>query len=105
MWKAVTKPFMNIEKIHPQQQDAVGKMIDHCKNDENIRKIIIFGSSTREDCRPESDVDIFFDFKTEPDDYPVLTNTLTPFDNWSNFTVSRKLDYEIIRTGVTVYER
>ena len=23
MWKAVTKPFMNIEKIHPQQMEDV----------------------------------------------------------------------------------
>ena len=31
MWKAVAKPFMNIEKIHPHQQEAVGKMVELCK--------------------------------------------------------------------------
>ena len=36
--------------------------------------------------------------------YPAI-KTMTPFDPWDNFSVGRKLDYEIIRTGVTVYER
>ena len=34
-----------------------------------------------------------------------MIKDMKPFDPWDNFSVGRKLDYEIIRTGVTVYER
>lgn len=104
MWKAVTKPFMNIEKIHPQQQEAVGKMVDLCTTDPNIKKVVIFGSSVREDCRPDSDIDIYFEFVKEKTPWPSF-KSLTPWDKWDNFTVDRSLDHEICRTGVTVYER
>ena len=61
MWKAVAKPFMNIEKIHPHQQEAVGKMVELCKQDPNIKRVVIFGSSVRDDCRPDSDIDIYYE--------------------------------------------
>ena len=104
MWKAVAKLFMNIEKIHPHQQEAVGKMVELCKQDPNIKRVVIFGSSVRDDCRPDSDIDIYYDCAVEPKKYPAI-KTMKPFDPWDNFSVGRKLDYEIIRTGVTVYER
>ena len=104
MWKAVAKPFMNIEKIHPYQQEAVGKMVELCKQDPNIKRVVIFGSSVREDCRPDSDIDIYYEFKQNPQFYPHISGN-SMFDNWSNFIVDRRLDYEICRTGVTVWEQ
>ena len=104
MWKAVAKPFMNIEKIHPHQQEAVGKMVELCKQDPNIKHVVIFGSSVRDDCRPDSDIDIYYEFKGNKTPWPSLGD-MSIWDKWDNFTVNRKLDYEICRTGVTVYEQ
>lgn len=104
MWKAVTKPFMNIEKINPQQQPAVAKMVELCKKDPNIKKAVIFGSSVREDCRPDSDIDIYYEFVGEKTKWPHYSG-LDNWDKWDNFTVNRELFYEIFRTGITVYEQ
>ena len=104
MWKAVAKLFMNIEKIHPHQQEAVGKMVELCKQDPNIKRVVIFGSSVRDDCRPDSDIDIYYEFKGNKTSWPSLGD-MSIWDKWDNFTVNRKLDYEICRTGVTVYDK
>ena len=42
MWNVFTKPYQNITRIFPTQQADVGRMIDVCKDDPNIQKIIIF---------------------------------------------------------------
>lgn len=95
---------MNIERIHPYQQEAISKMVDLCKKDPNIKKAIIFGSSVRDDCRPDSDIDIYYEFIGKKTPWPSL-GSMAVWDKWDNYTVNRQLDYEIIRTGVTVYEK
>ncbi|WP_037325540.1 nucleotidyltransferase family protein [Anaerovibrio sp. RM50] len=104
MWKAVTTPFMNIEKINPLHQEAVRKMVDLCKEDPNIKKAVVFGSSVRDDCRPDSDIDIYFEFVGEKTKWPALGEMIV-WDKWDNYTVDRRMAYEIGRTGVVVYER
>ena len=104
MWKAVTTPFMYIEKIHPQQQEAVRKMVELCKADPNIKKAVVFGSSVREDCHPDSDIDIYFEFVGEKTDWPVVGG-MAVWDKWDNYTVDIRMEFEIGSTGVTVYEK
>lgn len=105
MWLAVTKPFKNINLIFPTKQKDVRKMIEVCKKDKNIRKIIIFGSSTTSLCTPWSDIDIYFEFKKEPNSYPSTGSNNAVFDKWDNFTVDDRLLDEIKKTGVVVFER
>ena len=78
MWKAVAKPFMNIEKIHPHQQEAVGKMVELCKHDPNIKRVVIFGSSVRDDCRPDSDIDIYYDCAVKPPPSDCMNPIVSP---------------------------
>ena len=105
MWLAVTKPFKNINLIFPTKQKDVRKMIEVCKKDKNIQKIIIFGSSTTSLCTPWSDIDIYFEFKKEPKSYPSIGSNNAVFDKWDNFTVDDRLLDEIRNTGVVVFER
>ena len=45
-WKSFLKtPFKNCRYIYPIQQKKVEKMINHLKNNDNVIKIIVFGSS------------------------------------------------------------
>ena len=103
MWLAVTKPFKNINRIFPTQQADIQKMIEVCKNDKNIKKIIIFGSSVTSECNPWSDIDIYFEFKKEPQMYPTIGSSTAVFDKWDNFNVSKELMKEINDKGVVVY--
>ncbi|MBO6178725.1 MAG: nucleotidyltransferase domain-containing protein [Selenomonadaceae bacterium] len=100
----VPKKMRNIEQISPQKQRDVVKMIEICSQDENIKKIIIFGSSVTDNCKNESDIDIYYEFKTVPRKYPTIKSHSAVFDKWDNFNVDENLKKEIYSTGVVVYE-
>ncbi len=105
MWLAMTKPFKNINFIFPTKQPDVIKMIDVCQKDNNIKKIVIFGSSTTSLCNPWSDIDIYFEFKKEPNSYPSIKSKTAVFDKCDNFNVDDALLEEINKKGVIVYEQ
>lgn len=51
----------NLDKINSVKRDQVKKIIKHVEENDDIgliKKIIIFGSSTRSDCTEKSDIDI-----------------------------------------------
>lgn len=103
MWNAVTKPFRNIHRIFPLKQKAVYDLIEVCRQDSNIKKIIIFGSSITAACNPWSDIDVYFEMEKMPKHFPVVGNHEQSFDKWCNFTVSDELLHEINKKGVVVY--
>ena len=103
MWNAVTKPFRNIHRIFPTKQQAVYDLIEVCRKDSNIKKIVIFGSSITSACNPWSDIDVYFEMEKLPRHYPIIGNPHQVFDKWCNFTVSEKLMTEINKKGVVVY--
>ena len=55
--------FLNVSRIHPIKQKMVRDIVSAAKKDNAVRKIIIFGSSTRYDCDISSDLDICIDWK------------------------------------------
>ncbi len=103
MWLATTAPFKNINKIFPTQQKDIKEMIDVCKQDPNITKITVFGSSVTSLCNPWSDIDIYFEFKKEPKRYPTTGSHTAIFDKWDNFSVDDNLLAEIKKKGIVVY--
>jgi predicted nucleotidyltransferase len=65
--------FSNVNKIHPIKQRIVKDIVNNARNDNNVKRIIIFGSSTRYDCDVTSDLDICIDWKYDCyDDMGVL---------------------------------
>ena len=104
-WRAFAKPYQNITRIFPTQQADVGRMIDVCKDDANIQKIIIFGSSVTPLCNPWSDIDIYFEMKEPRSNFPSTGSRTAIFDKWDNFSVDDDLMHEIATKGVVVYER
>lgn len=97
--------FDNIKLIFPLKQKAVYEMIQVCKNDKNVKKIIIFGSSVTGACNPWSDIDIYFELENPVNKLSFAKNNNQAWDRWSNFSVNDNLKNEILKTGVVVYDR
>lgn len=101
-WKiCIDNPFYNCEKVYPIQQKNVRFLIDALKKDENVNRIIIFGSSVTDRCHNGSDVDIYADLKA--DKRPYIPACDFVYDLWTNYTVDENLLKEILSKGVIVY--
>jgi predicted nucleotidyltransferase len=105
MWKSVTTPYQNINCIFPTKQKPIGKMVSLCVKDKNIKRVIVFGSSTMARCNLWSDIDIYFEFDKEPFRYPCIKDPNEVFDKFNNFSLSQEFKDMIYEEGVIVYER
>ena len=104
-WRVcIQEPFENCEKIYPIQQKKVKQMINNIKEDSNVEKIVVFGSSVQDTCHVGSDVDFYIVLKQ--DQKIAFKETLSfIYDIWTNYTVDSRMYEEITKKGVTVYER
>ena len=104
-WRGcIQDPFENCEKIYPIQQKKVKQMINNIKEDSNVEKIVVFGSSVQDTCHMGSDVDFYIVLKQ--DQKITFKETLSfMYDIWTNYTVDSRMYEEITKKGVTVYER
>ena len=104
-WRVcIQDPFDNCEKIYPIQQKKVQQMISNLKDDTNVEKIIVFGSSVQDTCHTGSDVDFYI--VSKQDRKIIFKETLSfIYDIWTNYTVDSRMYEEIKKKGVTVYER
>ena len=105
MWKAVANPFYNINRIFPTKQKYVSALLDECRKDPNIRRVVVFGSALLARCNLWSDIDVYFECQSEPQRLPAIVSERQAFDKFSNFTVSEAFRRTILQDGVVVYER
>lgn len=104
-WNIVIKePFMNCDRIYPLQRRKISELIAYLKDNKNVQKIIIFGSSVTSRCNINSDVDIYVELKEKEN---LLKDKYFNFlyDLWTNFDVDDRLYNEIQKKGVVVYEK
>ena len=104
-WRVcIQDPCENCEKIYTIQQKKVKQMINNIKEDSNVEKIVVFGSSVQDTCHMGSDVDFYIVLKQ--DQKITFKETLSfMYDIWTNYTVDSRMYEEITKKGVTVYER
>lgn len=109
--------FVNVNRIHPIKQKIVKEIVDAANKDREVKRIIIFGSSTRYDCDITSDIDICIDWAQDCYD---SEGVLKPFTNNLRKTISLltkgradvvNFDYiagtdieDAVKEGVVVYE-
>ena len=109
--------FISVNRIHPIKQRLVEKIVSEARNDQKVKRIIIFGSSTRYDCDITSDLDICIDWN---DDCYDQDGVLRPFTrNMRNVISSATKGHadvvnygylegtdvqDAVRKGVVVYE-
>ena len=104
VWKlCIDRPFLNCSRIFPTKQKYVRRLIDELSADEDVQRITVFGSAVTSGCNPWSDVDLFVQMKKEKP-RPFL-DVGTEVDYWTNYSVDERLYKEIMKKGVTVYER
>ena len=103
-WKiCLSSPFKNCQYIYPIQQKKVEKMINHLRDNDNVIKIMVFGSSVTSMCHVGSDVDFYVEVK---EGKRIITEYLDfLYDLWTNYTVDEKMKKEIYKKGVVVYKR
>lgn len=54
--------FLQVNRIHPLQQRIVKQIVAAARQDKYVKRLIVFGSSTRYDCDITSDLDICIDW-------------------------------------------
>ena len=57
--------FQEVNRIHPIKQKMVSEIVKAARNDAEVSRIIIFGSSIRYNCDVTSDLDICIDWKDD----------------------------------------
>lgn len=106
MWNVFLKgkpSYKNVELIFPTQQRDVSTLVNSLKDNENVQRIVIFGSSVTSACNPWSDIDVYIELLEDVRlRLPKLEN---PVDLWTNFDVDQRLKREIDETGVIVFCR
>lgn len=109
--------IMNLEHINEKKKTQLKDILSEISGNKYVRKVVIFGSSIREDCRPDSDLDIAIEWEEDCFDsegvYKVFTlpvfKTISRITEGNNDVVS--IGYEggllkdAVKGGVTVYER
>lgn len=109
--------FDNVNRIHPIKQRAVKEIVASAQKDQHVKRVIVFGSSTRYDCDINSDLDICIDWNEDCYD---VDGILKPFTQNMRKTISFvtqgnadvvNYDYldgtvvkEAVKEGVVVYE-
>lgn len=97
--------FQNANRVHPLMQSRVEKLLHEFEKDQNIRRIILFGSSLEFRCSSFSDIDLYVE-KYDPGkkmlNYPELDCEI---DIITNLQPESKLYQEIERTGLLLFER
>ena len=107
----------NLDKINIIKRDLLSNILNQIKDNKNIKKIIIFGSSIREDCREDSDIDFAIEWTEDCYDengvlkaftFPVY-KTISMSTKGNNDVVCIGYEGDIVREaimqGVVVYER
>ena len=97
--------FLNPTSIYPAAQRRVEKLIDAVRDNPNVIKIYIFGSSLTRRWTVYSDLDFYLVLKKEQK--KILVKPLPfEYDMLTNFNVEQKfLEKEILDKGELVYER
>ena len=102
----------NIEKINSVKRDMVLRSLFAVSDNSDIEKVIVFGSSVRDDCGEDSDVDFCF-FLTPGYNKKNYCLTLGKVCKECNYiadtlradTMSKEMFEKVQKRGVVVYDR
>lgn len=97
--------FLNPNSIYPAAQRRVEKVIDSIRDNPNVLKIYVFGSSLTRQWTIYSDLDFYLVLKENQK--KILQKPLTfDYDMLTNFNVDKDfLEKQILNKGELVYER
>nr|WP_302601034.1 nucleotidyltransferase domain-containing protein [uncultured Acetatifactor sp.] len=97
--------FQKANRVHPLMQARVEKLIYHFYQDENIRKMVLFGSSLDFRCNSYSDIDLYLEKKEKEKKTGPLPELDCDVDIIANLSSTSPLYREIEETGLVLFER
>ncbi len=97
--------FQNANRVHPLMQLRVERLIHGMSRDENIRRMVLFGSALQFRCGSNSDLDIYIEKQDPERKLPYLPDMDCEIDIVTNLSFDSKLYQEIERTGLVLFER
>lgn len=97
--------FRYANRIHPLMQRRVEKLIRGLEKDQNIRRLVLFGSSLEFRCSSSSDIDLYVEKYDLEKKLEYLPEIDCETDIITNLSPDHKLYQEIERTGLLLFER
>ena len=97
--------FPNANRVHPLMQVRVEKLICALSQDENIRRLVLFGSALQFRCNSGSDLDLYIEKREREKKLEYLPDLDCEIDIVVNLSQDSKLYREIERTGLLLFER
>lgn len=97
--------FPNSNRVHPLMQKRVQKLLEILKKDNNIVKIVLFGSALEFRCSSYSDIDVYIEKKDRSQsllEEPIMDCEI---DIVANLDKSSKLYQEIEKKGLLLLDR
>ena len=105
----------NLDRVNPIKRSMVKDIVSQIDNSTRVEKLVVFGSSIRDDCKPDSDLDIAIKWNEDCFDEDMFYKafTLPIFRIIMKVTDGNNdiipIGYEgslksVIENGVTVYE-
>lgn len=97
--------FPNANRIHPLMQHRVEKILLEIRRDQNVHRLILYGSSLEFHCNSASDIDLYIE-KYDPDKKLAFFPDLDcEADIITNLPPDNRLYQEIMKTGLLLFER
>ncbi len=97
--------FPNANRVHPLMQRRVEKLIHELDKDQNIRRLILFGSSLEFRCSSTSDIDLYIEKQNPEKKLATFPELDCDTDIITNLTPENPLYQRIIQTGLILFER
>lgn len=100
------KKFHNMEYIHPLKQLDIYYILEAWKKDDNIRRVVVFGSTVSDRCHSGSDIDLYvqLDDNTHVPRLP-YEQIISEVDLLVQVKETDAIWNAIMRDGIVVYER
>lgn len=97
--------FQNANRVHPLMQTRVERLIRELKKDQNIRKLVLYGSSLEFRCSSFSDIDIYIEKYDPEKKLEALPEMDCEIDIITNLKPDNRLYQQIENTGLLLFER
>ncbi|MCM1092071.1 MAG: nucleotidyltransferase domain-containing protein [Butyrivibrio sp.] len=97
--------FQNANRVHPLMQTRVERLIRELKKDQNIRKLVLYGSSLEFRCSSFSDIDIYIEKYDPEKKLEALPEMDCEIDIITNLKPDNRLYRQIENTGLLLFER
>lgn len=97
--------FPDANRVHPLMQERVERIYRAARMDENLSRLVLYGSSLEFRCSSASDIDLYAESVDPDQPLDFLPDLDCEVDLVTNLPHDSRLYREIDRTGLLLYEK